>query len=89
MARGRSLIKNLTGIFLLLIFLSGCVVTASSGTRTAYEDKMKIIKKDYREKKITKDEYIQLKNQASRQGSVGQGSVGQGSDPMSPGQNNP
>ena len=64
--------KNLIGIFLLLIFLSGCVVTGSSGTRTAYEDKMKKIEKDYREKKITKDEYIQLKNQAGQQGSVGQ-----------------
>jgi hypothetical protein len=76
--------KKLTGIFLLLIFLSGCVVTASSGTRTAYEDKMKKIEKDYREKKITKDEYIQLKNQASQQGSVGQKS-----DPMSSGQSYP
>ena len=62
------MMKKLTGIFLLLIFLSGCVVTASSGTRTAYEDKMKKIEKDYRQKKITKDEYIQLKNQASEQG---------------------
>ena len=75
------MMKKLTGIFLLLIFLSGCVVTASSGTRTAYEDKMKKIKKDYRENKITKDEYIQLKNQASEQGSVGQknGSTKEGS----------
>jgi hypothetical protein len=76
--------KKLTGIFLLLIFLSGCVVTASSGTRTAYEDKMKKIEKDYREKKITKDEYIQLKNQASQQGSVGQKS-----DSVSSGQSHP
>ena len=64
--------KKLTGIFLLLIFLSGCVVTASSGTRTAYEDKMKKIEKDYREKKITKDEYVQLKDQASEQGRADQ-----------------
>ena len=64
--------KNLKGIFLLLIFLSGCMVTAASGTRTGYEDKMKIIEKDYREKKITKAEYIQLKNQAIQQGKAGQ-----------------
>ncbi len=76
--------KNLTSIFLLLMFLSGCVVTASSGTRTEYEDKMKKIEKDYGEKKITKDEYIQLKNQAGQQGSVGQKS-----DTMSSGQSLP
>jgi hypothetical protein len=78
------MMKNLIGIFLLLIFLSGCVVTASSGTRTEYEDKMKIIEKDYREKKITKEEYIQLKNQASQQGSVEQKS-----DSMSSAQSDP
>ena len=66
------MMKKLTGIFLMLIFLSGCVVTASSGTRTEYEDKMKKIDKDYKEKKITKEEYIQLKNQASEQGKVDQ-----------------
>ncbi|MDO8602702.1 MAG: hypothetical protein Q7O04_02505 [Candidatus Omnitrophota bacterium] len=72
--------KKLTGIFLMLIFLSGCIITASSGTRTEYEDKMKIIEKDYKEKKITKEEYIQLKNQASQEGEVGQenGSTGSG-----------
>ena len=76
--------KNLKGIFLLLIFLSGCMVTAASGTRTGYEDKMKIIEKDYREKKITKAEYIQLKNQA-----IQQGKAGQINDPMSSGQKYP
>lgn len=72
--------KRLTGILLMLIFLSGCIVTASSGTRTEYEDKMKTIEQDYREKKITKEEYIQLKNEASQQGEVGQetGSTGSG-----------
>jgi outer membrane lipoprotein-sorting protein len=72
------MMKKLTGILFLLIFLSGCIVTASSGTRTEYEDKMKQIDKDYREKKITKEEYIQLKNQASKQGEVGRedGSTG-------------
>ena len=73
--------KNLIGIFLLLMLLSGCVVTASSGSRTEYEDKMKTIEKDYREKKITEDEYIQLKNRASQQGSVAEKS-----DSMSSGQ---
>jgi len=58
--------RNITGIFILFIFLSGCVITASSGTRTEYEDKMKKIEKDYREKKITEDEYIQLKDQAGK-----------------------
>ncbi len=76
--------KNLISVFIMLIFLSGCIVTASSGTRTAYEDKMKKIEQDYREKKITKDEYIQLKNRASKQESVGPES---GS--MSSGQSNP
>ncbi|MDP2921361.1 MAG: hypothetical protein Q8O12_03215 [Candidatus Omnitrophota bacterium] len=72
--------KKLTGVFLLLIFLSGCAVTASSGTRTEYEDKMKTIEQDYREGKITKEEYTQLKNQASQQGEVGRetGSTGSG-----------
>lgn len=63
---------NRAGIFLLLIFLSGCTVTASSGTRTEYQDKMKIIEKDYSDKKISKAEYIQLKNRASEQGKVAQ-----------------
>ena len=45
---------------------------------------MKKIEKDYRERKITKDEYIQLKNQASQQGGVGQKS-----DSMNSGQNIP
>ncbi len=58
--------RNITGIFILLIFLSGCVITASSGTRTEYEDKLKKIEKDYKEKKITEDEYIQLKDQAGK-----------------------
>jgi hypothetical protein len=64
----------------MLIFLSGCIVTASSGTRTEYEDKMKTIERDYKEKKITKEEYIQLKNEASQQGEVGKdnGSTGSG-----------
>ena len=61
-------IKNLIGVFLLLMCLSGCVTTAASGTRTEYEDKMKKIEKDYRDAKITKDEYIELKNRASQQG---------------------
>ncbi len=62
------------------IFLSGCIVTASSCTRTEYEDKVKKIEKDYRQKKITKEEYIQLKNEASQQGEVGResGSTGSG-----------
>jgi hypothetical protein len=64
--------KNLIGIFLLLMLLSGCVVAASSGSRTEYEDKMKTIEKDYREAKITKDEYIQLKDRASQQGRADQ-----------------
>lgn len=77
--------KNLTGIFFLILFLSGCMITASSGTRTEYEDKMKIIEKDYKENKITEAEYIRLKKQASQQGKVvqenspmssGQGSLG-------------
>jgi len=76
--------RNLTGIFLLLIFLSGCMVTAASGTRTEYEDRMKIIEKDYRENKITKDEYIQLKKEA-----IQQGKAGQINDQMSSGQNYP
>lgn len=76
--------KNLTGIFLMLIFLSGCVVTASSGTRTEYEDKMKKIEKDYREMKITETEYIRLKNQVNQQGRVGQKN-----GPVSSGQNYP
>jgi hypothetical protein len=76
--------KNIIGIYFLLIFLSGCMVTASSGTRTEYEDKMKIIEKDYKEMKITEAEYIQLKNQAGKQGSVGQES-----NSMSSGQSHP
>ncbi len=76
--------KNLTSIFLLLIFLSGCMVTASSGTRTEYEDKMKIIEKDYKEMKITEAEYIQLKKQAGKQGSVGRKSDSMSSDQSRP-----
>jgi hypothetical protein len=76
--------KNLTGIFILLIFLSGCMVTASSGTRTEHEDKMKKIEKDYREMKITKAEYIQLKNQAGQQGRFDQGNDPMGSVPSHP-----
>ena len=76
--------KNLIGIFLLLMLLSGCVVTASSGSRTEYEDKMKIIERDYKEKKITNEEYIQLKNRASQQGSVAQKSDSMSSDQSSP-----
>ncbi|MFA5389211.1 MAG: hypothetical protein WC312_05600 [Candidatus Omnitrophota bacterium] len=74
------MMKKLTGILFLLIFLSGCIVTASSGTRTEYEDKMKKIDKDYREKRITKEEYIRLKNQASQEGEVSRedGSTGSG-----------
>ena len=60
--------KNIIGIFLLPMLLSGCVTTASSGTRTEYEDKMKIIEKDYRENNITMAEYIELENRADRQG---------------------
>ncbi len=63
---------NLIGMFFLLIFLSGCAVTASSGTRTEYQDKMDIIEKDYREMKITEAEYNQLKNRAGGQGKVTQ-----------------
>ncbi len=73
--------KNLIGIFLLLMLLSGCVVTASSGSRTEYEDKMKIIERDYKEKKITNEEYIQLKSRANQQGKADQKN-----DTMSPGQ---
>ncbi len=62
--------KNLISLFILLMFLSGCAITAASGTRTEYEDTMKKIEQDYRDMKITKDEYIQLKNRASRQGRV-------------------
>lgn len=74
------MMKKLTSVFLMLIFLSGCIVTASSGTRTEYEDKVKKIEKDYRDKKITKEEYIRLKNEASQQGEVGRetGSTGSG-----------
>jgi uncharacterized membrane protein len=72
--------KKLIGVFLMLIFLSGCIVTASSGTRTEYEDKMKTIERDYKAKKITKEEYTKLKNEASQQGEVGKedGSTGSG-----------
>ncbi|MBF0494241.1 MAG: hypothetical protein HQL28_03820 [Candidatus Omnitrophica bacterium] len=63
---------NLIGVFILSIFLSGCMITAASGTRTEYEDKMQVIEKDYREKKITKDEYILLKSRASQHGDVAQ-----------------
>ena len=69
---------NIMGVFLMLIFLSGCAVTAASGTRTEYQDKMKVIEKDYREMKITEAEYIQLKAQASEQGKIAQKN-----DPMS------
>jgi len=64
--------KNLIGLFLLSVFLSGCAITAASGTRTAYEDKMKQIEQDYKDMKITKEEYIQLKNRASQQESAGE-----------------
>lgn len=64
--------KNRIGPFFLLMFLSGCVVTASSGSRTEYEDKMKKIEKDYKEMKITKEEYLQLKSRANQQGSDAQ-----------------
>jgi hypothetical protein len=76
--------RKATGIFFLLMCLSGCVITAASGTRTEYEDKMKKIEKDYREMKITKDEYIRLKNLANEQVRAEQES---GS--MSPGQSYP
>ena len=76
---------NIMGVFLMLIFLSGCAVTAASGTRTEYQDKMKVIEKDYREMKITEAEYIQLKDRASQQGKIARQN-----DPMSSGsgQNN-
>lgn len=76
--------KNLIGLFFLLMLLSGCVITASPGSRTEYEDKMKIIERDYKEKKITNEEYIQLKNRANQQGKVGQKN-----DSMSSGQSSP
>ncbi|GEM_PF-2571796 len=66
------MMKYIAGAFLLVIFMSGCIVTGSSGTRTEYEDKMDIIEKDYRDMKITKAEYIELKDRASQQGKVGQ-----------------
>lgn len=59
--------KNSAGLFFLLMCLSGCVITAASGSRTEYEDKLKKIEKDYREMKITKDEYIQLKGLVNQQ----------------------
>lgn len=80
-----TLMKNLTVVFLMSIILSGCIVTASSGTRTEYEDKMKIIEKDYRDKKITEDQYIQLKDQASQQGKT----AGQQDSSMGSGQSYP
>ena len=40
--------------------------------RTEYEDKMKIIEKDYEERKITEKEYIQLKDLADQQGTAEQ-----------------
>ena len=78
------MIKNLAGIFLIVICLSGCIITAASGTRTEYEDKMKIVENDYRDRKITKDEYIQLKKRASQQGAANQKN-----EPMSSAQNIP
>jgi hypothetical protein len=80
-----SYMKNLIGIFLLLICLSGCITTASSGSRTEYEDKMLKIEKDYKDMKITKDEYILLKNRASEQGKSARESSGS----TSPGESHP
>lgn len=76
--------KNLIGLFLLLMFLNGCAITAASGTRTDYENKMAKIEKDYRDMKITEAEYIRLKNQAGRQGTVGQNSGSMNSDQRYP-----
>ncbi|MBF0217267.1 MAG: hypothetical protein HQL30_09785 [Candidatus Omnitrophica bacterium] len=63
---------NLAGIFLALMLLTGCVITGASGTRTEYEDKMKIIEKDLSEHKITRDEYAIQKDRASQEGSASQ-----------------
>lgn len=60
--------KNLMGIFLVLMFLNGCAVMPAPGSRTEYEDKSKEIDKDYKDNKITKDESIKLKDQASQKG---------------------
>lgn len=72
------LMKDLIGVFFLLMCLSGCVVKAASGTRTEYEDKMKLIERDYKEKIITRDEYIRLKNLTSQQGRAEQDSGSMG-----------
>ena len=76
--------KNLIGLFILSILLSGCMVTASSGTRTEYENKIKVIEQKYKEKKITEAEYIQLKDQAGKPGNVGQRSESVNSDQSNP-----
>ena len=68
----------------MLMLLSGCVVTASSGSRTEYEDKMRIIERDYKEKKITNEEYTQLKNRANQQGKVDQKNNSMSSEQSSP-----
>ena len=60
--------RNLIGIFFLFMVLNGCAVMPAPGSRTEYEDKSKEIDKDYRDNKITKDESIKLKDQASQKG---------------------
>ena len=64
--------KNLIGIVLVSVLLSGCITTASHGTRTEYEDKMKQIEQDYQDKRITRDEYIELKERVNRQAKTAQ-----------------
>ena len=64
--------KNLIGIVLVSMLLSGCITTASHGTRTEYVDAMQKIEQDYSDKKITEDEYIELKDQAERQAKAAQ-----------------
>ena len=64
--------KNLIGIVLVSMLLSGCIVTGSHGTRTKYEDTIGQIEQDYRDKKITRDEYIELKDRANRQAKTAQ-----------------
>lgn len=69
----RTLVRGVPlSLFILLMFLSGCVITASSGTRTEYEDKMKQIEKDYHDMKITKNEYNRLQDRALQQGKASQ-----------------
>ncbi|MBF0252814.1 MAG: hypothetical protein HQL29_03265 [Candidatus Omnitrophica bacterium] len=63
---------NLISMFFLSVLLSGCIVTAASGTRTEYVDTMKSIEKDYKENKITEAEYEKLKERASHQGDATQ-----------------